>query len=460
MGWFDAVPSVLIQLVSAVLVGLVGLAVSAVSLTPRIRSRFRRSQTTSGANAVPRQVRRQHRQPTTQLPGTYDNCTAEMLAKSIRVSGRVPIDYRKNRPWHLSFWRALVDLFAPTSTNPKPAFTLTDWEYQPNSSADFALQYPYSGGSMLCLKLHSRENRSHFKRSLNADKSKGRARRLVVVASARDVFEPDSLVRCLVVNAYSLQLLGEGDSRAVAMRTADPLSLEQAPVHQRKQKDVPADAVWLIVPTSNYRAPSDSWGKLPERHNEQTMRIDPMPEESNDADAAGEYVKKRMANLRTIRPATWAYFGLFVPGLVWGYVTLVLPFRFPTIVLVVWYTAYAVALLADVARLVWTSVKALCWRRRDGQTRRAWQGRTNECLFMGTLLRNGPNLSRKEWREHYFHAFHMSEPRPATHDPKLEERAAAQDKRLDERDLKLTELMPRPNAAAESETDPAGHRRA
>ena len=111
MEWLDAVLPVLVELVSSVLVGLaslvlVGLASSvlfgrAVPLVPfnaLERSKFRRrKQTTSDADTAPRQIRRQHRKPATQPPRTYRNCTPEMPARSIRCSGRVPIDHRKPR---------------------------------------------------------------------------------------------------------------------------------------------------------------------------------------------------------------------------------------------------------------------------------------------------------------------------------------------------------------------------
>ena len=184
MEWLDAVLPVLVELVSSVLVGLaslvlVGLAssvlvglASSVLFNALERSKFRRlKQTTSGADAAPRQIRRQHRKPATQLPRTYRNCTPEMLARSIRCSGRVPIDHRKPRTWRLFFWQALKDVFLSSSTNPKSAFTLTDWQFQPITPTSLAKRYPYSGGSILRLSLHPHENRSHLKRSLKADKS-------------------------------------------------------------------------------------------------------------------------------------------------------------------------------------------------------------------------------------------------------------------------------------------------
>ena len=234
MEWLDAVLSVLVNLVPPS-----GLAVPLALLDASKRSNFRRrEQTTSGANAAPRQIRHQHRQPATQLPRTYGNCTPEMLARSIRCSGRVPIDHRKHRPPRLSFWQTVKGLFLSSTTNPKSAFTLTDWQYQPITPTSLAKHYPYCGGSMLRLSLHPHENRSHFKRSLNADKSGGRARRLVVIASVQDMFEPTSLVRCIVVNSNTLHL-EEGDPHAVVLRTADPLSLEKPNVHRRNRKTFP-----------------------------------------------------------------------------------------------------------------------------------------------------------------------------------------------------------------------------
>ena len=403
--------SALIQLVSAVLVGLAWLAVSLVPLNAPIRSRFwRRNQTTGDASAAPRQIRRQYRRPTTQLPRTYGNCTAEMLARSIQSSGMVPIGRYRHRPWRLSFWRTMGGVFVPSSTNPKSGFTLTDWEYEPITPTGPAKHYPYTGGSMLRLSLHPHENRSHLKRSLNADKSGGRTRRLLVIASAKDMLEPTSWVRCIVVNSNTLQR-EEGDPHAAVIRTADPLSVEGPTVRRRRQKDVPADALWLIVPTSNYRAPSKSWGQMPECHNNQTMPTYPMTEESDDTEIR-EDVKKRKAELRALRFGMWIHFGLFVPGFFWLHTKLFPHFSFPDWAFVVWFVIYVTALIATVARLIVAAIKACCWRCRDGQTSSNWQSRTEECFIMGAVLRNGPLFSAKEWKEYYAHVFHKSDGAP------------------------------------------------
>ena len=83
------------------------------------------------------------------------------------------------------------------------------------------------------------------------------------------------------MNAYTLRL-EKGDSHAVIMHAADPLSGDESNMHLLKQNNIPADALWLIVPTSNYRAPSTFWGQMPERHNKQTMPLGPTAQECDD----------------------------------------------------------------------------------------------------------------------------------------------------------------------------------
>ena len=394
-----------------VLIGLVGLAPLIVPLNALEHSKFRwLKQTTSGTDAAPRQIRRQHRRPTTQLPRTYRNTTPEVLARSILCSGRVPIDPHKHRPWRVPFWQTLKDLLLSNSTNPKSAFTLTDWEYQPITPTSLAKRYPYSGGSTLRLSLHPHENRSHLKRSLKADKSGARARRLVVIASVQDMFEPTSLVRCIVVNSYTLHL-EESDPHAVVLLTADPLSLEEPNVHRREQKDVPADALWLIVPAPDYRAPSTIWGQIPERHNHQTTPIDPITQKSDDSDEQ-EFVKERMTDEWVGRIALWLYLGLFVPVVFGLYVKLIPHLSLPIMAFVVWFVVIVNAVIASLLHLAFAAVRARCWRNRDGQTRRTWQSRTAECLSMGALLRNGPFFSKEKWKEHCSQTFQMSDKAP------------------------------------------------
>ena len=412
MEWRDAVVvlSVLIGL-ARLLVNLVAFARSKdrVRLEPNELFSWRSIQTTSKPDAAPRQIRHQHRQPATQLPRPYGNCTPEVLARSIRCSGRVPLDRLEQRMWHLSAWQTTKEIFLPSPTNPKPAFALTDWEYEPITPTGPAKHYPYCGGSMLRLSLHRHENRSHLKRSLKADKSGRRARRLVVIASVQDMFEPTSLVRCIVVNSYTLQL--EEGGHAVAIRTADPLSVEEPTVHRCEQKDVPADALWLIVPKSNYRTPSTFWGQMPERHNKQAMPSDSTTQESDDI-GDEDFVKKRMTFVWRTRLALWLFMGLMMWPIAWSTLNLIPQVSGPTPVLVFWGLAYVIPLIAALFYQAGVFCRAWCWRRRDGQTSSTWRSGTEECLIMGAPLRFGPVLSEKEWKEYYAHVFQTSDKAP------------------------------------------------
>ena len=170
------------------------------------------------------------------------------------------------------------------------------------------------------------------------------------------------------MNSYTLHLVTD-DPHAVVLLTADPLSLEKPNVHRREQKDVPADALWLIVPTPDYRAPSTIWGQIPERHNHQTMPIDPDTQESDDSDER-KFVKERMTDERVDRIALWLYLGLFVPGFFGLYAKLIPHFSLPIMAFVVWFVVFVIALFAALLHLAFAAFRAWWWRRRDDQTRR------------------------------------------------------------------------------------------
>ena len=404
--------------VLSVLIGLAGLAPLIVPLNALEHSKSRwLKQTTSGTDAAPREIRRQHRKPATQPPRTYRNTTREVLARSIRCSGRVPIDQHKNRPRPFSVWQKHRDDLVSSSTKPKSAFTLTDWQYQPITPTGLAKHYPYCGGSMLRLSLHPHENRSHLKRSLKADKSGARARRLVVIASVQDMFEPTSLVRCIVVNSKTLHL-EKGDPPVVVLRTADPLSVADN-VYTCEQENVPADALWLIVPTTNYRAPSTIWGQIPERHNNQTTLGGPETQESDDV-GDEDFVKQHMTERRQIQflmwfafaPVTFAYIWAYLWAYMWCFGYVFPQVSAPISVTDLWLVVYVIPLIAALSYLAVTAFRAGRWRRRDDQTRITWHGRTEECLIMGAVLRNGPFFSEEQWKEHYAHTFQMSDKAP------------------------------------------------
>ena len=80
---------------------------------------------------------------------------------------------------------------------PKSAFTAVDWQYDPSALTALAAGHPFCGGFELRVRLHRHENRWHLRRSLQVGALRSRSRRLVVIASARDIFDRESWVRCL-----------------------------------------------------------------------------------------------------------------------------------------------------------------------------------------------------------------------------------------------------------------------
>ena len=179
-----------------------------------------------------------HRQPGNRPARPFQGSTPEKLARSMRCSGRVPISHYRHQRWLVAFWRAVTLNLLPVKALPKSAFTAVDWRYEPSALTGLAAGHPYCGGFELRVRLHRHENRYHLRRSLQVGGLRARSRRLVVIASARDLFEPESWVRCLVVDADTLCLPKQ--SRGwVAVRGADPSSVDAPVVHRLKTQGSP-----------------------------------------------------------------------------------------------------------------------------------------------------------------------------------------------------------------------------
>ena len=357
--------------------------------------------------------RRGYRTPLVQPSGPYTAPLPDGLAKSMRFCGRVPLERCRHRRRVVEFWRAARLTLLPVKTVAKSDFTTTDWRFRPLEVTELAEGHPYCGGFEFLLRLHASENRWHFKRSLQVGRLRVRARRLIVIASVQDKFEPMSWVRCLVVNADTLSLPKGSPGHAV-LRGAQPSPTEGPPVYRSRRKDVPEDAVWLTVPTSTYRNPAPSWGESTESHAQQTsVSVGSAPQDCGDVDNES-YVRRWVRSNRWATIWLWAVLG---PG---TWLTLWLISLLPTpptehdyaqaddiaTVLAVHGVVYVMIAIVALAKLAIESVRARCWRRRENQTRRndqphrAWTGGTDECLIMGDLPRRGPNLRPRQWREH------------------------------------------------------------
>ena len=329
----------------------------------------------------------------------------------MRCFGRVPVSHYRHQRWLVAFWRAVKLYLLPVKTLPKSAFTAVDWQYEPSALTGLAAGHPFCGGFELRVRLHRHENRYHLRRSLQVEGLRARRRRLFVIASARDLFEPESWVRCLVVDADTLCLPKQ--SRGwVAVRGADPSSVDAPVVHRRKQKDVPDGAVWLIVPTSAYCPPAADWEEAAERLDQQTRAtIEAAPQDCRDIDNEG-YVRHWVKWNRKATLAIWAVLGpgTFVMAILALSLAPALLERLPAasvtfvevgIVAWVWYSsAYAVVLGLACAQLLHETFTVRAWRRRENQAHSDWKGGTDECLVVGRLLRRGPSLRPEEWAQH------------------------------------------------------------
>lgn len=225
----------------SLLLGVPALVFTIPVIYRKLRSRLRTTATVDPGHQQ-RRSRSGHRRPLTQPSRTRGVEMPEKLAKSMGCFGRVPIEHYRHRRRLVAFWRAARLNLLPRRTRAKSAFTTTDWRYEPISSTVLAATHPYSGGFVLKLRVHHHENRWHLRRSLMATRSRIIRRRLVVIASARDMCEPMSWVRCLVVNAETLRLPKKGRGWIV-VRGADPSLVDGRNVYRCRQHTVPADAL-------------------------------------------------------------------------------------------------------------------------------------------------------------------------------------------------------------------------
>ena len=406
IGEFDT--RLIVGLAVSVLVAVVGPPLGAVA-TERLY-RFRRPSGEAGSSG-PGLARPQplgsHRQPGNRPARPFQGSTPEKLARSMRCSGRVPISHYRHQRWLVAFWRAVTLNLFPVKTLPKSAFTAVDWQYEPSALTGLAAGHPYCGGFELRVRLHRHENRYHLRRSLRVGGLRARSRRLVVIASARDIFDPESWVRYLVVDADTLCLPKQGRGW-VAVRGADPSSVDAPVVHRLRHKEVPDGAVWLIVPTSAYCPPAADSEEAADRLDQQTRAtIEAAPQDCRDIDNE-DYVRHCVTWNRSVTLAIWALLGPV--ALVVALLALAFLERLPAasvtfvevgIVAWVWYTsAYAVVSVLACAQLLLETLTVRVWRRRENQAHSDWKGGTDECLVVGRLLRRGPSLRPKEWAQH------------------------------------------------------------
>ena len=199
----------------------------------------------------------------------------------------------------------------------------------------------------------------------------------------------------------------------VAVRGADPSSVDAPVVHRRRHKDVPDGAVWLIVPTSAYCPPAAAWGEAAERLDQQTRATIEAALTADCRDIDNEdYVRDWVKWNRKVMLAIWVVLGpvALVVAILALALTLAflerLPAAFETFVdvgIVTWgwyLSAYAAVSGFACGHLLHETLAVRTWRHREIQAHSDWKGGTDECLIVGRLLRRGPSLRPKQWEQH------------------------------------------------------------
>ena len=364
---------------------------------------------TAGASAArytQRPHRRSRRRPLTQPSRPIGVFLPEHMIESTVQNGRVPVEYYRH-PNRFAAWiqRLRVNFFLARSS-PKPAFEIMAWTYDPAASAGPGITYSNSGGFILSFKLRRTENRWHLRRTFQSGKAVDREARLLAIASVTDLVDTEAWVRCVVVNSYTLHLpkdrIGWG-----AVHSADPIVCNGPTVYRSRHKDVPDDAMWLIVPDPDPDPPLSVWGLGPNRYECHPFQM-ALSVWSLDGRAADNEQQDR---LRMWRRAMIAAVGIvFGPGVIMLMVLMAgtslltqqavdrdLLVGVPLLYLL----PYLGALTAGLMTLGWRTVQRRSWTRRESQALDEWTGGTTDCLAAGTLLRRGLSPRRQDWTSYW-----------------------------------------------------------
>ena len=133
----------------------------------------------------------------------YDILNPEELHQAIEHSGRIPLQRPPFPHGFTGFWQLVRRIFFTHSTSPKHAFRISSWEYIREFSSP---EHGTHGGFIFSFALHETENRWHLNHTLLTSKLSVLNKIPLVIASARDMANPDAWVRCIVVNTATLNL--------------------------------------------------------------------------------------------------------------------------------------------------------------------------------------------------------------------------------------------------------------
>ncbi|WP_419552851.1 hypothetical protein [Candidatus Poriferisodalis sp.] len=321
--------------------------------------------------------------------------SGEELATRMRLSGRVPLRRRRQRPRRPQFWSKFRLSAVESQTAPKGAFVVSQWHYRPCSEPDAQDKSPLVGDFELEAVVHPNENRRHLRRSLMATSLKGRTRRVVVIASASDLLNPNAPVRHLVIDAAYRTTFDRDSPGRITMRAAAG-ACDAAETAYSAPAVAQYDAIWLVVPVANHRAPSRHWGLLRERFSVS----DAVPQHSDQALEAHKDVEARfrreLRRERWLTVGAWIFFGpvaLVVAALSYRLIFGLIDEDARTAspaeavdtavlwILSIYTSLYLWASAAAVVHLCWESIVARYWCRKEGQSARPQSGGGAAAIF-------------------------------------------------------------------------------
>ncbi len=391
----------------ATIITIVGGAIGLLSYIQRRIARWwqqSRSSSSEALGIVQRPQADSYRRPLLRPSRPLGTLSSEDLVKSIRCEVRVPLEYWRHSGRLLNFWRRMKLEFFTLQTSPKPSFTVSGWRYDMGSSHLVDDIRRCSGGFLLHMTLHRNENAQHFRRSLRAGKSNVCSKRVVAIASAEDFVRPTAWVRCLVVNAYSLNLAIDS-FQEVVVRSSDPLLVDGPIVFRLRRRYVPDSAIWIITMNPNHIEPSSSWGQSPER-----LETHASPPESALHDGEkyryDELIERQGRYAYIAKLAFLVLLGPIMALLIAGIAVLMpgapseVAARVVVTVSAPWFVVSTYGIVIYSVYLAVESLRGYRWCH-SGRTLRVWKGGTVDCLLFGGLLRRGPILRRRDWKRYW-----------------------------------------------------------
>ena len=337
------------------------------------------------------------------------SCTgsSEDLSRYIAGIGLVPIERSPHRSRMVAAWREVKNLLLLTRASPKPAFMISGWR-----CSRIPGQEPNPSGFVLAVRLNQNENRRHLQATLRSGFLVSSRPRLVAIASVADLLDPMAWVRCYAVDAYRTSI-GSQDTAMIGVQSADYREYGIPPCRRTRRRDVPEGTTWLITDNPDHARPAWDWGRNPEIFEAEDHAADSIPPpDVSFSDHYGRLAQSvRHANLG--RTMLWLIIG---PGAALVYWLGLWPARVVTpgiqnpidsvlvptlaIWLALWTQLYVLILLYQACQYC----RAWFWRKRDRQGRhsqRAWRGGTLDCLFLGSLARQGKLLTSSDWDKYW-----------------------------------------------------------